>query len=703
MDYTREIKLDYCCHNCKKCIHWLHTEYCAESSLMINEKGIVSCAKCKKTCNILDCKWKCIFCGIENYGNIHGLQQMFKTDKKEDITFTLKIVDQVKEQFVKRNEQSERGTFELSAAEKKEIQLFNYGLDDELTCGIKFRSTCPVQSCKEPDKINDWKHKPGCGGDILLYKSGNFGCSNCNFSKKFEEYKLKCESCSSLPAANFQISHVLEAISKYPQSKNLDKFSVKVITYITQRLNLDLKEIVFSSRCPVEKCSNNRVEYPWIHNSKECGERVFLNLKGEIYCKTCHQTWLFKDFLFNCSEHKAEKPSLIPTLNVLYELISQQTLTRNKIFFMEVLKKISKQFKIESLSEEIKEIKFETVCPIEQCSKKSTRYTWKHPICGKELLLTNEGKLRCKNCEAVMLFCDFPFKCEDHKSKLCTIKGAIDSIKSIKIPSTNKEAYNNFIIKLSDAIINQFENNPRVNEIDFIAPCPNVNCLKHCILFNWEHIDCGGQFKLTDKGVVRCEKCNFSSVYVDFPEQCCDCHCYSKDLTDNGTKKALCQINYTHLTEIKFISEIQKTVTSQLSISKEELFNKLINITNDDNSFIINNVQIYFVFPCPFLPCKKDNKIHLFLHPSCGGKLILRKKDWTLLCERCESIIPIEDFEFTCRKNPKKKIASYADINKAVDVLLNHFKAPYVKKVITEFRKTLKKSIDERNKKKATK
>ena len=343
--------------------------------------------------------------------------------------------------------------------------------------------------------------------------------------------------------------------------------------------------------------------------------------------------------------------------------------------------------------------------------------------------LTNEGKLICKYCETEFLFCDFPFKCEDHNSKLCSIKGAIDSIDSIKIPSKNKEASNYFIIKLTDAIINQFEKNPRVNEIDFIAPCPNVNCSRHYILFNWEHSDCGGKFKLTDKGVVRCEKCNFSTPYVDFAEQFCDCHCNSKDLTANGINKALCQINshYTHLkhysgqgrgiykrtvpldqykenlNEMKFISEVQKSVTSQLSISKEELFNKLINITNDDNSFIINNDQIYFVFPCPFPPCKQDNKIHLFLHPSCGGKLILRKKDWKLLCERCDCIITIENFQFLCGKNQKKKITSYADINKAVDFLLNYFKDPNVKKVITEFRKTLKKSIDERNKKKATK
>ena len=145
MDYTREIKLEYNCHKCKECIHWLHTQYCAESSLMINEKGIVRCAKCQKTCNILDCKWKCNYCDLEDYGNINGLTKMFKTDKKEEITFTLKIVEQIKEQFLKRNEQLRKGIFKISLQEKKEIQLFNYGLDSELNCGIKFRSTCPVE------------------------------------------------------------------------------------------------------------------------------------------------------------------------------------------------------------------------------------------------------------------------------------------------------------------------------------------------------------------------------------------------------------------------------------------------------------------------------------------------------------------------------------------------------------------------------
>ena len=139
---------------------------------------------------------------------------------------------------------------------------------------------------------------------------------------------------------------------------------------------------------------------------------------------------------------------------------------------------------------------------------------------------------------------------------------------------------------------------------------------------------------------------------------------------------------------------------SQLSISKEEQFNELDNVTNTDNSLIIDNHEIYFVFPCPFPKCKKDNKIHSFLHPSCGGKLILRKKDWKLLCEKCDCIISIEDFQFSCGKNPKKKITSYADINKAVDVLLNYFKDPNVKKVITEFRKTLKKPIDDPKKNK---
>jgi hypothetical protein len=174
-------------------------------------------------------------------------------------------------------------------------------------------------------------------------------------------------------------------------------------------------------------------------------------------------------------------------------------------------------------------------------------------------------------------------------------------------------------------------------------------------------------------------------------------------LTVNGINKALCQINsnYTHPIEIKFISEIQ--IMSQLTISKKEPFSKFDNVTKNDNSLIINNDIIYFVFPCPFPGCKWDNKIHLFLHSSCGGRLVLRKKDWTLLCEKCEIIIPIEDFEFSCGQNLKKKITSYADINKAVDFLLNYFKDPNVKKVITEFRKTLKKSIDERNKKKATK
>ena len=482
MDTLTEMKLDYRCHRCKKCIQWLHKEYCAESSLMINKEGIVRCINinCQKKCNILDCEWECIDCVIKEYGNINGMQNMIDhaKGKENELHFISQLLPSIKDQFLQRDEQLKRGTFELSAREKKEIQLFNYGIDSEFNCGIKFRSTFPVEECKEPDEINDWKHEPGCGGDILLYKDGKFGCSNCDFSKLFEEYELKCKSCSSSSASNLQISHALEAISQYPSSKNLDNFAEELINCLNQRIIEDLKEIVFSSQCPVKECSNNKDKYPWTH--AVCGERVFLILEGNIKCKSCDQTWLFKDFPFNCPKHSAKNPSLITTIKVLSALISQEIFTWKRIFLMEVFKKISEQFNIADLSEEIKVIKFETICPIEQCSKKNTRYTWKHPICGKELLLTNEGKIKCQNCKAEMLFCDFPFKCEDHNSKLCSIKGATRCLDSIIKPSTNKEASNTFIVELTMAVMTQFEKNPRVNEIDFIAPCPNVNF----ILFN---------------------------------------------------------------------------------------------------------------------------------------------------------------------------------------------------------------------------
>ena len=702
----KEIKLDYYCHNCKDFkinINWLHLEYCGGSNFMINEKGIITCCKCQKKCNILDCKWKCSYCGFEDCGNIHGLPKMFDTykDKKEELLFILKIADQIKEQCLQRNEQSNKGTFKMSTKEEREIHLFNYGNDDILNYGIKFRTTCPVENCKAPkkDKIIHWKHKPSCGGDILLYKEGKFGCSNCSFSKLFKEYKLKCESCSSLPDSNFQISHALEAIAQYPSSQNLDIFADELMKCLDKQLNVDLTEIDFSSRCPVEECLNNEHEHHWNH---ECGARIFLNLKGEIICKSCNKKWLFKDYLFNCPNHKEKKPSLIATIKVLSALISQQTYKRNQVFFMEAFKEISKQFQIESLKDEIKAIKFETVCPIEQCYKKTTRYSWKHPVCNEELLLTNEGKLKCLKCNAVILFCDFPFKCEDHNHKPCGIEGAIDSIDSIVIPSQNKEASDNFIIKLTDAIIKQFERNPRVNEIDFISSCPNVNCIRHNTLFNWEH-DCGGKFKLTCKGTVRCDKCNFSTMYVDFPEQFCICHCKNKDLTADGITKALCQMNLSlnHPIEKKFtlnVVDVLKDVVEQLDINQK---NPNINITNNnDDSLIINNDTIYFVFPCPFPTCQTKNKIHQFLHPSCGGKVILRKKDWKLECEKCDCIIPIEDFQFSCGQNQKKKITSCSDIIKSEDVLFNYFQNSNMKTILSEFKKTLQKSIDARTKSK---
>ena len=65
MDYIRGIQLDYNCNECNIFMKWLHSEFCLGLALMIYKEGIVKCITCKKTCNILNCKWKCNGCGTE--------------------------------------------------------------------------------------------------------------------------------------------------------------------------------------------------------------------------------------------------------------------------------------------------------------------------------------------------------------------------------------------------------------------------------------------------------------------------------------------------------------------------------------------------------------------------------------------------------------------------------------------------------------
>ena len=62
----------------------------------------------------------------------------------------------------------------------------------------------------------------------------------------------------------------------------------------------------------------------------------------------------------------------------------------------------------------------------------------------------------------------------------------------------------------------------KIDEIDFISPCPVDKCINKSKQYHWTHYDCGGHEKITKEGKIRCLKCGTTGLFIDWQFKCED-------------------------------------------------------------------------------------------------------------------------------------------------------------------------------------
>ena len=66
-----------------------------------------------------------------------------------------------------------------------------------------------------------------------------------------------------------------------------------------------------------------------------------------------------------------------------------------------------------------------------------------------------------------------------------------------------------------------------ISEIDFVSPCPVLDCKNTETKIRWCHQYCGGYERVTNQGKIYCRKCLTDGLFTDWKFNCGE-HDYKK-------------------------------------------------------------------------------------------------------------------------------------------------------------------------------
>ena len=115
-----------------------------------------------------------------------------------------------------------------------------------------------------------------------------------------------------------------------------------------------------------------------------------------------------------------------------------------------------------------------------------------------------------------------------------------------------------------------------ISEVDFIAPCPVQDCLNIGKVFRWIHYNCGGYFKITNEGEIRCIRCGTSGLFVDWKFQCENhsSNCVAYAFNDMGQKFQYVNDSFKPASSQGVANAV--SVMAQLSVPEEQAFFALL-------------------------------------------------------------------------------------------------------------------------------
>ena len=209
-------------------------------------------------------------------------------------------------------------------------------------------------------------------------------------------------------------------------------------------------------------------------------------------------------------------------------------------------------------------------------------------------------------------------------------------------------------------------------EIDFISPCPVVNCPNSKSPYVWTHNECGGKEKIDSFGYIRCCKCGEKGQIVDWNFDCT--HHEYKANSSIGKYSALFVCSM--ISDKDFVSSILMEITKQLAnqpSSNEQQENPqqqeqqqqqqqptpnkvddlLPSILREDTSQPSQKEQfeqIELICACPCKECrnKQNNNEITWKHKRCKGSLYLDEK-CMVNCDQCGTKSTLTSFMFDCK------------------------------------------------------
>jgi hypothetical protein len=230
-------------------------------------------------------------------------------------------------------------------------------------------------------------------------------------------------------------------------------------------------------------------------------------------------------------------------------------------------------------------------------------------------------------------------------------------------------------------------------EIDFISPCPVVNCPNSKSPYVWTHHECGGKEKIDSFGYIRCCKCGEKGQIVDWNFDCT--HHEYKANSSIGKYSALFVCSM--ISDKDFVSSILIEITKQLAnqpSSNEQqekpqqqqqqqqqqptpnkVDDSLPSILREDTSQPSEKEQfeqIELICACPCKECRKkqNNNEITWKHKSCKGSLYLDEK-CIVNCEQCGTKSKLTSFMFDCKT--QHAMEEFESVNYDIGTYLSMF------------------------------
>lgn len=194
--------------------------------------------------------------------------------------------------------------------------------------------------------------------------------------------------------------------------------------------------------------------------------------------------------------------------------------------------------------------------------------------------------------------------------------------------------------------------------IDWISPCPVVNCKNKNKYYRWTHQQCGGTLLLNIKGEFVCNKCNIKKLFKEW-----FFHCGShqpEETSKQGASEALNSLSklIVKKSKEKIISQLIKAVLNQFQVA-----------ANNNNNDV---TEIDFITACPVHECINFKEIYTWKHPNgnCKGKLRLTQEG-TIRCTQCSNKWEIVKWEFECPNHKGKQKPTAQGLCHAVNCTSN--------------------------------